>query len=55
MMVLKTLQSLIGIISLEGETEKDVDKYMQEHKVQIVDHNQETKEEIKIGLLYQIT
>ena len=41
------VNSLIGIISLEGETEKDVDKYMQEHKVQIVDHNQETKEEIQ--------
>ena len=32
------VNSLIGIISLEGETEKDVDKYMQEHKVKIVDH-----------------
>ena len=41
------VNSLIGIISLEGETEKDVDKYMQEHKVQIVDHNQKTKEEIQ--------
>ena len=30
------VNSLIGIISLEGETEKDVDNYMQEHKVQLV-------------------
>ena len=41
------VNSLIGIILLEGETEKDVDKFMQEHKVKLVDHNEESKEEIQ--------
>jgi len=39
------VNSLIGIISLEGETEKDVDKFIQEHNLKPTEHIEKTKEE----------